>query len=619
MELAKTGMDGRNGYGMGRATKIGCRVGAALCGAGGLLLLSAGMAQAAVITVDLANERVPGTVHGCTLREAVQAVNTQQAINGCPAPNGDNVIRLVGVVYTVRTSSISDTLELTRAVRIQGMGFAKTEIRDDRTSVGVPLFAVSADTVFIEGVSIADINNEAIRVNAGGFLILNHSKISRSGASDSGGCLRNRGTLYMENVELDACRGWTAGAIENSGTLLMNRSAVLRSEGARSGAVNNWGTARITSSTFARNTASNWGIITNGSGGSVDLQFVTVAYNTGSSTTGRALHNASGSFVVGRSVITDNIGVAGSPHCSTGISSAGHNYLGASQPCVPTAPPLASDFSGGAPQLLSTGSDAALPAADRNMPLPRGGAARVYLPSATSNLLNRVPAASCDFSDQRGMSRSHEPNCDVGAAERSTVLLVANSTSLGTGDLALKALLEELGTSVVARADVSVAPANYDAYSVVVISDSGSDANLAAKYRAAPRGVVVNKTSHYDNMELTAANAFGTLSSAHAVIVHDVEWKFGLRSGKTDFAFTSAGSTGWGAPAGLGAITQATYVSDPARAAIFTFWYGDTLDGGFSAPAPRVAFPATVNAFTSSNIGAEGKRLFWESVLYASN
>lgn len=618
MELLHTGMGGRTGQGMGRGAKVAVRVGAALCGAGGLLLMCAGTAQAAVITVDLSSERVPGSVHGCTLREAVQAVNTQRPVSGCPSPNGDNVIRLLGTVYTVRTSSSSDTLELTRPVRIQGMGFAKTEIRDDNTGFGVPLFAVSADTVFIEGVSIADINNEAIRVNAGGFLIFNHSRILRSGASDSGGCLRNRGTVHMENVELDGCRGWTAGGIENSGTLLMNRSAVLRSEGARSGAVNNWGTAHITSSTFGRNTARNWGIITNGSGGTVDLRFVTVAYNTGSSTTGRALHNASGTFVVSGSVITDNIGVPGSPQCSTGVSSGGNNYLGASQPCVPAGPPLASDFSGGSHQLLSTGSSAALPA-DRNMPLLRGGAARVYLPSPTSNLLNRVPAANCTFTDQRGMSRSHEPNCDVGAAERSTALLVANSTALGPGDLALKAVLEELGTSVVARADVSLAPSNYDAYSIVIISDSGSDANLGAKYRAAPRGVVVNKTSHYDNMELTAANAFGTLSSAHAMIVHDVEWKFGLRSGKTDFAFTSTGSTGWGTPAGVGAITQATYVGEPARAAIFTCWYGDTLDGGFSAPAPRVAFPATVNAFTSSNIGGDGKRLFWESVLYASN
>src|SRR5688572_7797941 len=53
-----------------------------------LALSHATTAQARTITVDLFNERAAGQVGQCTLREAVQAVNFNTAIQGCRGPDG---------------------------------------------------------------------------------------------------------------------------------------------------------------------------------------------------------------------------------------------------------------------------------------------------------------------------------------------------------------------------------------------------------------------------------------------------------------------------------------------------------------------------------------------------
>ena len=81
-------------------------------------------AQAQTITVTTTAE-APGGAGDCTLGEAIEAANTGNAVDGCPAGSGDDIIVLsAGATYTLTTASASDNsaLLISRLVTLQGHG-----------------------------------------------------------------------------------------------------------------------------------------------------------------------------------------------------------------------------------------------------------------------------------------------------------------------------------------------------------------------------------------------------------------------------------------------------------------------------------------------------------------
>src|SRR5689334_3438946 len=92
-------------------------------------------ADAATITVNTTTDEFDVAANGtCSLREAVQAANTNAPFGGCSAGNGDDAIQLSAGTYTLtRTGANEDgnatgDLDITSSVAISGAGAASTVI-----------------------------------------------------------------------------------------------------------------------------------------------------------------------------------------------------------------------------------------------------------------------------------------------------------------------------------------------------------------------------------------------------------------------------------------------------------------------------------------------------------
>jgi len=190
----------------------------ALC-ALALLWAPAG-ALAATITVDTTDDE--GGASDCSLRSAIQAANTDTAIDGCTAGSGADTIDLTGVSGTISLGS--PLPNIAQSVTITGPGAATLAIDgNDLNRSG--FYVHSAITVAVSGLTMTR--------------GLNH------GASDdySGGAVYNHGGT----VTVEDC-AFTSNAATGG--------SELRAGGA---IFNNNGTLTVTGSTFTGNTAELYG------------------------------------------------------------------------------------------------------------------------------------------------------------------------------------------------------------------------------------------------------------------------------------------------------------------------------------------------------------------------
>ena len=102
----------------------------------GALALQAGFGQpahAATITVNTTADEF-GTGAGCSLREAIQAANTDAAFGGCTAGSGADVITVPANTYTLTIGGVGDNtnaigdLDILEGVTINGAGAGTTVI-----------------------------------------------------------------------------------------------------------------------------------------------------------------------------------------------------------------------------------------------------------------------------------------------------------------------------------------------------------------------------------------------------------------------------------------------------------------------------------------------------------
>jgi hypothetical protein len=96
------------------------------------VLATAGSAHATIINVNTTNTGWPsGSCAGppagpcCGLRQAIEAVNTQAAVGGCAAGNGNNDTIVLPAGTYVATSSLT----ISRAVTLDGNGVGSTVLR----------------------------------------------------------------------------------------------------------------------------------------------------------------------------------------------------------------------------------------------------------------------------------------------------------------------------------------------------------------------------------------------------------------------------------------------------------------------------------------------------------
>ena len=273
-----------------------------LTATGALLALAAPAGAATIKTTTTADEFNTGA--GCSLREAIQAANTNAAFGGCPAGSGPDSIPLVGGTYA--------------------LSIAPDATPDDNTDGDLDIVDGSQVTMF-------PASSKRVILDGGGIDRVLHI-IGTSGSAD----------ISRVTVRNGVSAGAGAGILV-FGSLNLRDSTVNgnRSTASFGGGIAHGGTgATLTNVTVSGNvTASDSGGIDQDSTFPLTLNNVTVTGNT--SNNGGGIHRENGVINVRNSIIAGNTDAPGGerPDCSNLTASLGNNLIGNTLGCGYVAAP----------------------------------------------------------------------------------------------------------------------------------------------------------------------------------------------------------------------------------------------------------------------------------------
>jgi CSLREA domain-containing protein len=387
---------------------VGCLVFGLSLLFGLLFALSQGAyaSQQVTITVDTTVDDT--TANGnCTLREAIEAANSDSAVDACPAGNGRDSILLPAGVYSLtllgggEDSNKSGDLDIRSDLRIVGEGIEASSVSangSDRVfQILNPAEVEISDISIMQGGSVEEgggIYTEG-ELTLTRVLIDDNESLYRGGGiynSDSGALSVFTSTVKQNRVSDLPPSGCMGGGLGNEGILLMQASAVIENSAYCGGGIHNMGVLTLTNSTVSGNIAAFEGGIS--TEGQAMLTNVTVAKNEA-----RDLPTPGGGIVgtatLVNTIVSDNLG----GNCIGSITSAGHN-IDSENTC---GFDQESDFVNTDPLLG---------------PLQDNGGGTV-----THALLYGSPAidagdnALCPPTDQRGVKRPQGVGCDIGAFE----------------------------------------------------------------------------------------------------------------------------------------------------------------------------------------------------------
>ncbi len=266
-----------------------------------LFFLNPSSSEGATIVVD-SNAQSPGGSGDCTLGEAIQAANTDSAIDGCSAGSGADIITLPAGTYTLLT--LDNTAQgdnglpsITSEITINGAGSASTTITRSGSQFRL------------------------LRISNTGSLTLNDVTLSNGHATTNfiGGCILNYGTLTMNNSTVSGCTGASGGGIANAlGTLNITNSLITGNTAdtdTGGGIYNTGGTVTINGSTISSNQSTNGnnaggGGIFSISNGTLNIYDSTISDNT-SANAGGGIYQLAATMNIYRSTLSGNKATAG--------------------------------------------------------------------------------------------------------------------------------------------------------------------------------------------------------------------------------------------------------------------------------------------------------------------
>lgn len=201
------------------------------------LLAAARGAAATVITVTTIADEF-NTDGDCSLREALDAANIDVARDACPAGSSagrDEIVLAAGAVYSLTRPFTSptandgplivrnDTPTSDLKIGVGGTGsatIAQDAVPDDRVLLLSAGAHVDLEDVTITGgtTSAANERGGGILVGTGGQLALRRCTLQDNVSADTGGAIRNQGTLIVEDSSFDHNVAATGGGAISSGS-----------------------------------------------------------------------------------------------------------------------------------------------------------------------------------------------------------------------------------------------------------------------------------------------------------------------------------------------------------------------------------------------------------------
>ena len=179
-----------------------------------------------VLSVNTTSDENGENTANCSLREAVQAINTQTAFGGCAAGErfGTNRIALEDATYTLTKGE----LVATRAMTIHGVAAENKELQDRITGVKP---ARMPPTTTINGnfkriLNTTSLDDITVTLTN---LILTHGKAEKGGAILAGGLINTVNTIFTDNEATVSggaifLSGRNAGLTSNDSTFSGNKS-----------------------------------------------------------------------------------------------------------------------------------------------------------------------------------------------------------------------------------------------------------------------------------------------------------------------------------------------------------------------------------------------------------
>ncbi len=271
-----------------------------------LPVLAPAPAYAADITVDTTADDI--TVNGnCTLREAIEAANTDAAVDGCTAGSGDDTITLAADTYELTIAGADEDanqtgdLDISSNITIQGDGAETTIIQ------GGPSAGNGIDRVFHITAAGSTVTLNDVTVRYG-----------EVGIGNNGGGIFNTGTLNIARSTIDSNEAsFFGGGIYNTGTLNVFRSAIINNDSTNAGSGYGGGfyndgataTANIANSTISGNTVTQSGGALRNSNGATNLTNVTITDNTA----GQGAIAGNDTITIKGTIIAGNTDTGGTP------------------------------------------------------------------------------------------------------------------------------------------------------------------------------------------------------------------------------------------------------------------------------------------------------------------
>ncbi len=205
-----------------------------------LALLLAGFgstspAHAATITVTTFTDNLAAN-GDCSLREAIQASNTDTAVDACPAGSGADTIVLAAGTYTLSRANSSGDEDANQTGDLDILG-------------NLTIIGVDANTTNISNTVALD---RVMQIPLGATATLTGVSISNGHSTQDGGAIANKGTLTLNSVTIEnSIAGGNGGGIFNdAGTIGINNGTINDNQSLNGGGIyNNSGTVTLNTCT----------------------------------------------------------------------------------------------------------------------------------------------------------------------------------------------------------------------------------------------------------------------------------------------------------------------------------------------------------------------------------